>query len=682
MTDPASPAAVSTAPAKAAPAPLDDAFFARLSTGPGVYVMKDADDRVLYVGKALNLRNRVRSYFRDGGDGRLFIPFLRSRVVSIETILTDTEKEALLLENTLIKKHKPRYNIRLRDDKTYVSLRLDTTHQWPRLHRTRRRRAGDRALYFGPYASASAVKETIRFLQRLFPLRSCGDRELTNRVRPCILHQIDRCSAPCVGRVEAATYAEYVQQTMLFLKGREDDVQRLLTAKMMEYSEAMAFEKAALVRDRLRAIKATVEEEKVHSHRAFDRDVVGVARGGGRVFFAVLMFRRGRLEVPDVFDVKDTDLDEPELLEGFLSQFYDTTREVPRDVLVAIEPTGAEFLTALLAGQRGSPVRLHAPQRGHNRRLVEMATQNAKAALDRHLAGARTIHDTLVDLQLALQLPRVPRIIECLDISNFQGSFPVGSLTRFVDGEPDKARYRRFKIKEVEGQNDFAMIREVLGRHFARLANEPDTDWPDLMVIDGGIGQLNSALEVFGELKLLDRLPVVGLAKARTFAPSRTPGFKDKPSRSEERVFLPGRKNPVTFRRSDAALHVLERLRDETHRFGVAYHRLLRGRAALKSGLEDIEGVGPKRRGLLLRALGSLAKIKAASIDELAAVDGVPRAVAEKVHAFFHAAPAPAPAADEANESIEGEALAGEALDAFEDELEDEDANDEDDADE
>lgn len=650
--------------------------------------MKDAEERLLYIGKALNLRNRVRSYFREGGDGRFFIPFLRSRVVSIETILTDTEKEALLLENTLIKKHKPRYNISLRDDKTYVSLRLDTTHQWPRLHRTRRRRAGDRALYFGPYASSSAVKETIRFLQRLFPLRSCGDRELTNRVRPCILHQIDRCSAPCVKKVDATTYAEYVQQTMLFLKGREDDVQRLLTAKMEEYSEAMLFEKAALVRDRLRAVSKTVEEEKVHSHRAFDRDVIGVARGGGRVFFSVLMFRHGRMEAPDLFDVKDTDLDEPALLEGFLSQYYDTTRAVPRDVLVPADPANTEFLAQTLATQRGSLVRLHAPQRGQNRRLVEMAAQNARAGLERHLAGARTIHDTLFDLQEALHLPRLPRIIECLDISNFQGSFPVGSLTRFVDGDPDKARYRRFKIKDVEGQNDFAMIREVLTRHFTRLATETDADWPDLMVIDGGIGQLNSALEVFRELNLLERLPVVGLAKARVFSQSRAPGFKDKPSRSEERVFLPGRKNPVTFRRSDAALHVLERLRDETHRFGVAYHRLLRGRAALKSGLEDIDGVGPKRRGLLLRALGSLAKIKAASLDELAAVEGVPRAVAEKVYAFFHqptptdASRAVAGGADP-NDAIESDPLADDALDAFEQELEDEDpADDEDDADE
>jgi excinuclease ABC subunit C len=613
---------------------LDDEFLASLPTTPGVYIMKDAAEKILYVGKALNLRSRVRSYFREGGDKRFIIPFLRSRVTSIETVITDTEKEALLLENTLIKKYKPRYNISLRDDKTYISLRLDITHRWPRLHRTRRRKRGDKALYFGPYSSASAVKETIRFLQRLFPIRSCGDRELENRARPCVLHQIDRCCAPCVGKVDEATYRDYVEKTLTFLKGKPEEGLHLLRAKMEEYSEQMLFEKAAMVRDRIKAMEGTVEEEKVHSHRLFDRDVVAMARGGGRVVFSVLPFRQGRLESPETFEVRDTNLEEGELLEGFLSQFYDTTRAVPRDVLVPHDPSNREFLEQLFSEMRGGVVSLRVPQRGARRRLLEMARQNADALLQRLLTGEKTVMETLENLRTSLHLQVLPRHVECLDISNFQGSFPVGSLVCFRDGLADKSGYRRFRIRTIEGQDDFGMIRECLQRHL-RHVQAGEQEPPDLLVIDGGIGQLNSAVETLKEMNLIGTVPVVGLAKSRFKSAG---GFADEEGkvRTEERVFLPGRKNPVTFRRSDPALHLLQQIRDETHRFGITYHRLLRTRSALKTGLEDIEGVGPKRRQVLLKHLGSLARIKAASIEEIAAVPGIPRAVAEQVHAFFH----------------------------------------------
>ncbi len=612
---------------------LDAEFLARLPTGPGVYIMKDAAGKIIYVGKALNLRTRVRSYFREGGDGRLFIPFLRSRIAAVETVITDTEKEALLLENTLIKKHKPRYNIQLRDDKTYISLRFDVAHRWPRLHRTRRRKRGDKALYFGPYASASAVKETIRFLQRLFPIRSCGDRELENRARPCVLHQIDRCCAPCVGKVDEATYRDYVDKTLTFLRGKPGEGLRLLRAKMEEYSEQMLFEKAAMVRDRIQAMESTVEEEKVHSHRLFDRDVVAMARGGGRVVFGVLPYRQGRLESPETFEVRDTNLEEGELLEGFLSQFYDTTRAVPRDVLVPHNPSNREFLEQLFSEMRGGVVSLRVPQRGARRRLLEMARQNADALLQRLLTGEKTLMETLENLRTSLHLAALPRHVECLDISNFQGSFPVGSLVCFRDGLADKAGYRRFRIRTIEGQDDFAMIRECLRRHL-RHVQTGEQDAPDLLVIDGGIGQLNSAVEALKEMDLTDRVPVVGLAKSRL--KFRSASKSDEKTRTEERIFLPGRKNPVTFRRSDPALHLLQQIRDETHRFGVAYHRLLRTRSALKTGLEDIPGVGPKRRQVLLKHLGSLTRIKAATVEELAQAPGVPRAVAEQVHAFFH----------------------------------------------
>jgi excinuclease ABC subunit C len=614
---------------------LDEEYLASLPTNPGVYIMKDADGKIIYVGKALNLRTRVRSYFRDGGDGRLVIPFLRSRVASVETVITDTEKDALLLENTLIKKHKPRYNVQLRDDKTYISLRFDTTHEWPRLHRTRQRKRGDKALYFGPYSSARDVKETIRFLQRLFPIRSCSDRELENRSRPCILHQIDRCSAPCVGRVDPAVYRGYVEKTLMFLRGKPEEVLRLLREKMEEYSEEMLYEKAALVRDRIRAIEDTMEESKVHTHRLFDRDVIAVARAGGRVVFGVLPFRKGRMEAAETFDAKDTNLEDPELLEGFLSQYYDTTRLVPRDILVPYDPANRDFLEQLLQTVRGGPVRLRVPMRGARRRLLDMARLNAGAMLQRLLSGEKTITETLENLRSALHLEKAPRHIECLDISNFQGSFPVGSLVCFRDGIADKSGYRRFRIHGFDGQDDFGMIRECLRRHF-RHVTAGEQEPPDLLVIDGGIGQLNSAVEALKEMDLLGRVPVAGLAKSRL--KFRSAAGNDEKVRTEERIFLPGRKNPVTFRRSDPALHLLQQLRDESHRFGVTYHRLLRSRSALKTGLEDIPGVGPKRRQVLLKHFGSLARVKAATVEELAEAPGIPHAVAEEIHAYLHPA--------------------------------------------
>lgn len=604
-----------------------------LPTRPGVYLMKDAAGKIMYVGKAANLRSRVRSYFQASGDERLSVGFLRSRVRSIETIVVDTEQEALLLENTLIKKHKPRYNIRLRDDKTYISLRFDTAHKWPRVHRARRRRPGDKALYFGPYASSKSVNETLRFLQRLFPIRSCTDHELETRVRPCILHQIDRCCAPCVQRVDRATYDDYVRKSLLFLKGKKSDVVKLLTEKMEEYSESLQFEKAAMVRDRLIAAQRTAEEEKVHSHRAFDRDVVAMVRGGGRVAFCVHAYRGGRLNDAGTYDARDTGAEDGALMEEFLSRHYDTTRAVPLDILLSHEPANRDVLEASLSGQRdGAAAHLRVPQRGEKQRLVEMAMQNAVLLHERLLSGRRSVEETLSNLRESLRLPELPRHIECFDISNFQGSFPVGSMVSFRDAEPDKGGYRRFKIRAVKGQNDFAMMREVLSRRYAKVTSGEEEP-PDLVVIDGGIGQLNIAVEVLAELGLAGRFPVVGLAKARTKAGA------DAPVRTEERVFLPNRKNPVTFGMADPALHLLVRVRDETHRFGVAYHRLLRSKSALRTGLEEIPGIGPKRRGLLLKHLGSLNAVKAASVEQLAAVPGIPREAAEAVCRFFSAPP-------------------------------------------
>ncbi|MCC5875683.1 MAG: excinuclease ABC subunit UvrC [Candidatus Sumerlaeia bacterium] len=621
---------------------------------PGVYLMKDDKGKILYVGKATNLRTRVRSYFRESSDSRLNVRFLKTRVATVDVIVTETEKEALLLENILIKKHLPRYNIRLRDDKTYLSLRLDTSHEWPRVHPIRRRRAGDKALYFGPFSSSSSMKQTMRFLQRLFPLRSCPDHVLNNRSRPCILHQIDRCCAPCVGLVDKEKYDDYVDQTILFLNGRKEEVIDLLRRKMWEYSEDLAYEKAAAVRDRLRAIEKTVEREDVASHRRFDRDVIAFTREAGHVVFMHLAFREGDLVETTPHHFRDHGVPDEELLESFLGQFY-TTSDIPRDIVVSMEPANVEMLRATLAELRDGALRIIAPQRGEKRRLVEMALRNARQELERRLAGEQSRQAVLESLQKKLRLDRPPRRIDCFDISTFQGAFTVGSMTCFIDGDPDKSQYRRFKVRSIAGQDDFGAMREVLTRRYSRVLKEDEEDLPDLVVIDGGKGQLNIALEVFRELGMLGRVPVCGLAKARVLASKQGPRLAN---RSEERVFLPLRKDPIRFDQSDPALFILTRIRDEAHRFGITYHRKLRNTASLRSGLEEIPGVGPKRRKVLLTHFGSLTRIRSATVEELSGAPGITMELARIIHQFLHGSSGEEPTTGEEAEvlySDEGE---------------------------
>ncbi len=600
---------------------------ASLPTGPGVYLMRDAAGRIIYVGKAANLRSRVRQYFRTGGDERPFVDYLRRRIADVEFIVTANEKEALLLENTLIKKHRPRYNIQLKDDKTYISLRLDITHEWPRVHRIRQRRRGDRALYFGPYHSSTGVKETLRFLQKLFPIRSCPDNVLANRSRPCLLHQIGRCSAPCVGLADRAEYDRNVQATLLFLRGKSDEVADLLRRTMEQYAENLDFERAAVVRDRLRGLERTMQRESVHSHRAFDRDVIALNRSRGTMMATVLYFRGGRLEGTRHFHFRDQDDADGEVMESFVSQHYAGGRPVPRDVLLASPVDDPGVLSRALSELRGGPVRVTVPARGAPRRLAELARNNGREALERHLLGERTREGILEDLAGALGLPEPPRRIECFDVSNFQASFPVGSMTCLVDGEPARSEYRRFKVRTVDGQDDFAAMREIVLRRYRRIQAEGGA-MPSLILIDGGKGQLNAACDALAELGLAGKVPIAGIAKSRVLPSSRGTQVVQH---SEERVFLPGRKNPVVLNRSNPALFLLVRVRDEAHRFGVAYHRKRRAAAALLTGLEGIAGLGPQRQRALLRTFGSLAGVRAAGADELAQVRGISPAMAERI---------------------------------------------------
>lgn len=619
--------------------------IAQIPPLPGVYIMRGADGRVLYIGKAANLLGRVRSYFTKAGDLRFNVRYLMRHVARIETIITANEKEAFLLENTLIKQHQPRYNIRLRDDKTYVSVRVNLRHEWPRAVVMRRRNearseAGkDGALYLGPYASASAVRDTLRQMQRVFPIRSCPDSILRNRARPCLLHQIGRCCAPCVLPVDKAAYREMVEGLVLFLKGKTREVVRRLEAQMKRHSEALEYEAAAATRDRLRAIESTTERQGVHKHEGSDTDLIALERKAGFGAFVVFVYRNGLLVSSRPFLIKDHEREGDDLMDEFIARYYEA-EPPPRELLCDPAPRDAEFLVQWLRERREGAVELSTPQRGEKRRLLEGAQDNARKLLDQHLSGHKSLDDINAELVDKFHLAAAPEVIECYDISTIQGFATVGSKVCFVNGEPDKSRYRRFRIKSFEGQDDFGALREVLTRRLRRIVDGTEAA-PGLMVIDGGKGQLGVAVSVLEELGLTANIPVVGMAKARL----KRRG--EDHYRTEERFFLPGRVNPVTFKPNSPALYLLIRLRDETHRFGITYHRELRTRRNLRSMLEDLPGVGKTRAATLLRHFGSLKQLKQASAEEIAAVPTIPRELAERIAGLLREEPAAPSPADE-----------------------------------
>lgn len=596
---------------------------------PGVYLMRGEGDAVLYVGKAKNLRARLRSYFSAAGDGRGQIPFLMNRVKQIDTIVTDTEKEALILENTLIKKHRPRYNINLRDDKTYLSIRIDPREDFPVLQTVRRVKR-DGALYFGPYASGTAVRETLKEIYRVFPLRHYPLESCRRRGRPCLFYQIGQCSAPCHGRISAADYAKLVQGVIALLSGRRDEVVDMLRERMGKASEQMRYEEAARLRDQIRAIEETVERQKVVEAGGGDEDVVGLHREGGEVEIVVLFIREGRLIGRRTYPL-EWRLDEGELLSSFLREYYARNVVIPDQVLLPVAPDDAETLGEWLSERRGKKVRVVTPQRGDKLRLVDLACRNAAEAFRERGSRREARREILQEIQQRLHLRVVPMRMECFDISNVQGRHSVGSMAVLLDGEAAPAAYRRFRIRTVSGADDYASLREVLLRRLGKGLEEEGL--PDFILIDGGRGQLGVLTAVLEELGLADRIDAAGIAKSRVFANVRG----KKVERSEERIFLPGRKNPVILRSGSPALFLLERLRDEAHRFAISYHRKVRGRDSLRSALEDIPGVGAARRKLLLRHFGSIAGLRRASLEELSAVPGLPKTVAENLYAQLQA---------------------------------------------
>lgn len=596
-------------------------------TLPGVYLMKGEDGTVLYVGKARNLRARLRCYLRPEQDSRPQIRFLMERTATIETIVTDTEKEALILENTLIKAHHPRYNIDLRDDKTYVSLRIDLREPYPGL-RIVRQVSADGALYFGPFSSSTAVKETLKQLYRIFPLRRLSAAFCARRQRPCLYFQIGQCSGPCHGKISRAAYAELVCGAVALLSGREDDVLKLLQGQMRTAAREMRFEEAALLRDRIAAIEATVERQKVVEHGGGDCDVFGLWGDSRDCAIVVLMIRGGRLIDRRSYRLQGA-VDEQDLLGMAIQQFYAHSNIPPPLILLPTPCPGSAVLNEWLGEKLGSRVRLLAPQRGDKRELIDLALRNARDFFGEK-SQKEVAATTLEEIGAVLGLQKLPARMECFDISNLQGGSVVGSMVVFIDGQPAKDAYRRYEVLSLDGHaDDYAALHEVLSRRLERALQEEV--FPDLILVDGGRGQLGVLSGLIAAQGLTAQIEIASIAKAR-----REKIAGRETLRSQERFFRPQSGAPIIFPVNSAGLRMLQRLRDEAHRFAITYHRNKRKSRLLGSELEKIPGVGPKTRLGLLRHFGSLRQLRAASIEDLAAAPGLGIKSAKRIYDGLH----------------------------------------------
>ncbi|MFH1812261.1 MAG: excinuclease ABC subunit UvrC [Pseudomonadota bacterium] len=617
-----------------------------LPEAPGVYLMKNRRGEIFYVGKAIDLRSRVRSYFRASGDGRAFVQLLDQILEDIELVVVRDEREALLLENALIKQHRPRYNVRLRDDKNFLSLRIDLrgleatrrgqaaarSDLYPRVTVTRRPHK-DGARYFGPYTSAAQARETLRLLNRHFGLRTCSDRTFASRRRPCILYQMHRCPGPCVLEVPHDNYQRQVDDVMLLLGGAPDELVASLRGRMQEASTHLEFETAARLRDQLQAVEAALAVHAAPGGRLIDRDAFGLVRDGPLLALAVVPQRRNVLGAPRLHLFQDQVAPDAELLSSVLVQFYGDQDDaaLPDEILVPWEPQDAAALRAWLRerggrqGGRRTP-QLKVPRRGDARQLVEVATTNARRALDDKLRQETQRLGALEALARRLRLPSIPRRIECFDVSTLQGQSAVASRVRFVDGEPDPSGYRRYAIRTVEGQDDFAMLHEALVRRLRRGLREDDL--PDLLIVDGGKGQLAVAQAACRDLGMQD-LWLASIAKSR-LAPATQRG-DDVAVRSDERVFVIGRKEAIALPPHSVECALVSRIRDEAHRFAITYHRTKRSRRSLGSALDQIPGLGPVLRRRLLRHFGSVRRLRDAEVTAVAEVQGVGAALAARV---------------------------------------------------
>lgn len=590
----------------------------RAPESPGVYLFKGEKGKVLYVGKAIRLRNRLKSYVSPGRDERPSVLLLVPQIRDVEWLMTDTETEAILLENSLIKTHRPRYNIALRDDKSFVSLRL-TKHGFPRLFVTRTI-VRDGSDYFGPYSSAKDVRQTLKLIQKLFLVRDCTDTFFRARSRPCLRYEIKRCSAPCVDLVNEAAYVEQVRHARLFLGGNKDQLVGRLQGEMDQASSEMRYEEAGRLRDRLSAIEGTFEPQKVES-RSEDRDAdaIGLSGDADATLIKVLKIRKGRWIAADEFLAEEPISSAALITRTFLQQYYLADfpgHPIPPQLLLASDVSDASAFETLLGDRAGRRVRILTPKRGTARKLLGLAEKNAASSFAERKRKSEKNQKVLAELAFKLKLNGPPKRIEGYDISSFHGAEPVGSMVVFVDGEADPTRYRHYTIRSVKGSNDFAMLKEMFDRRFAKLRPE---NRPDLLLVDGGRGQLRQAADALAEVGA--DIPILSIAKEKEAAP--------------ERLFLPGQKNPIVYPKSSPLLHLLQRVRDEAHRFGITRHRRARSKKTLQSVLGRVPGVGLKRQRSLLKNLGSAEKVSTASLEELLQVPGIPRSTAESIRDFF-----------------------------------------------
>jgi excinuclease ABC subunit C len=597
---------------------------AKLPREPGVYVFKDNKGSVIYVGKAKALRTRVQSYLREGGDGRHQIQFLLARAVDLDYIVTDTEQEALILENNLIKKHRPRYNIFLKDDKTYVNVRVNVDHPFPRFTVVRRPRK-DKAKYFGPYASAGSVRATLRMLGRIFPMRTCSDAEFSSRNRPCLYYHIKRCPGPCVGLVDEQVYKDTVARATMFLKGRGDDLVKSLKDKMDLEAAERRYEAAARTRDQLMALQRTLEKQRITSPQEAERDIFGVHRENERMAIQVLFVRDWQLSGGNSYYFDNATLSTSAHLSSFLNQYYQTGAAVPAEVVVSEEIEDKGVLESYLKMRRESRVRIILPKRGERRHMMRLAVKNARTTLEDREWPDR-FQEALEELQDMLELKKFPRRIECFDVSNLQGRQAVASRVAFVGGEPAKTLYRHYRVRTVKGADDYAMMAEVLERRIARGIKEGDL--PDLLMVDGGKGQLNVALKVLDRLGVED-LGVLGIAKVKE------KGKRRVRVRSKERIFMTHLPEPLLLEGDSGALHLLQRVRDEAHRFAIAYHKKLRSKAFAESIIDEIPGIGTVLGRRLLGAFGSVEGLRKAGVAELSSIQGVSRGLAVRIKEFL-----------------------------------------------
>lgn len=569
---------------------------------PGVYIMRDANDEIIYIGKAKNLINRVRSYFREKLD-RPKTQILVSHFDSLEYIVTNSEKEALILEATLIKKHRPRYNVQLKDDKRYPYVKI-TNEKYPRLIITRN--ITKNGIYYGPFTDVTSVKKTVKFLKSLFKIRTCRNMD-----GPCLNSQIDLCYAPCSGEISKEEYDEIINKIDLFFQGKYSVIVKNLKKEMAEAAENEQFEKAAVLRDQITSIEEIMEKQFVDLvDDDLDQDVIAIAPNDNEVVVIIMPIRNGKIVGRDDFLMSGSQYESnSEILFAFIQQYYGFNRHIPKQILLNEPIDDTELLEEWLSDLRGNKVYIKVPMKGVKLRLVNMAQKNAE--IIKHQKKA--MENSLIELKKYLKLDKLPRIIEGYDISNISGKFAVGSKVSFKDAKPNKKKYKRFKI-ETPGPNDFAMMKELLTRRLKMIDTDEE---PDLIVIDGGKGQLGMACEVLDELNLA-HIPIIGLAK------------------EFEEIYIPNSKRPIIIPKNNKALHLLQQVRDESHRFAITYHRKLRSDNISESSLDDIPGIGKKRKINILKEFGTIDNVKNASVEELAKIKGMNEKVATNVYEYYH----------------------------------------------